>query len=93
MTDKKEATNKLILVHYLNFGTKSFQKKQEDMVRYMDMIKSNGDTDDVTHYILGIEEGNSYIDCINPKLVSEVEYSESVKKLNEYMSNLDEILK
>lgn len=63
--------DKIILAHYINVGNVNPQKVAEILG---DLSKSLAGHDDVLHYIYPITQGNTRVDCINPKLVTGEEY-------------------
>ncbi len=74
--------DKIILVHYINVGNVSPQKVAEIM---SELSKSLVGQDDVLHYIYPITQGDTRVDCINPKLVTgeEYKYAKEVLSFNE----------
>jgi hypothetical protein len=63
--------DKIILAHYINVGNVSQDKVTELMAK---ISKSLVGQDDVLHYIYPIRQGDTRVDCINPKLVTGEEY-------------------
>ena len=74
--------DKIILAHYINVGNVSPQKVAEIM---SEVSKSLVGQDDVLHYIYPITQGDTRVDCINPKLVTgeEYKYAKEVLSFNE----------
>jgi hypothetical protein len=74
--------NKIILVHYINVGNVSPQRVSELLY---DVSKSLAGQDDVLHYVYPITQGETRVDCINPKLVTgeEYKYVKEVLSFNE----------
>lgn len=69
--------DKIILVHYLAIGRHGIARAREQMHKYLEQVikPSRIEQEDILHYVLPIHEGESSIECINPKLVSELEYA------------------
>jgi len=90
-------TQKTILVHYLNVGTKSLQERHVMLKSYRDKVlipmaeSSNGG--DILSLVLPIENGESRIECINPVQVSEQEYASVLEKVIDINKKFDEFLK
>ena len=86
LTDENK---RLILVFYIDVS----RVYEGDIPEFMHQIannlsKNNGETD---KYFIPIYEGDSRIECINPVMVSEEEYAEVKRKLdeiNEYYKKL-----
>jgi len=74
--------DKIILAHYINVGNVSPAKVAEIMG---EISKSLVGQDDVLHYIYPITQGDTRVDCINPKLVTggEYKYAKEVLSFNE----------
>lgn len=74
--------DKIILVHYINVGDSSPASVSDLM---LNITKSLTGQDDVLHYIYPIREGDTRVDCINPKLVTgnEYKYASEVLSFNE----------
>lgn len=74
--------DKIILAHYINVGNVSPQKVAEILG---DISKSLAGQEDVLHYVYPIREGDTRVDCINPKLVTgeEYKYAKEVLAFNE----------
>ncbi len=68
---------KLILVHYVNAPKSSCERYSEQLP----------EDDNISHYIIPITDGESRIECLNPKLVSEEDYLEA-KKVLENIRNI-----
>jgi hypothetical protein len=74
--------DKIILAHYINVGNVSPAKVAEIMG---EISKSLVGQDEVLHYIYPITQGDTRVDCINPKLVTgeEYKYAKEVLSFNE----------
>jgi hypothetical protein len=71
--------DKIILAHYINVGNVSPAKVAEIMG---EISKSLVGQDDVLHYIYPITQGDTRVDCINPKLVTGDEYKHAKEVLS-----------
>ncbi len=78
--------DKIILVHYINVGNVTPAKVADIMG---ELSKSLGSCDDILNYIYPIKEGETRVDCINPKLVTVEEY----KHANEVLSFNEKLVK
>ena len=89
---KKPVTkDTLILVYYVNMS----KIHQEDVGQYMQSISIRmklPDSYDVLQYYVAITEGDSRIECINPKVVSEEEYQNIGEILEEIEKQRQEFL-
>lgn len=79
--------NRLILVFYIDLS----RIHKEDIAAYMnevatDLSKNDDGTD---KYFIPIYEGDSRLECINPVMISEEEYTEVKRKIDE----IDKIFK
>lgn len=79
--------NRLILVFYIDVSN----LYKEDIPAYMNEVaielsKNDNNTD---KYFIPIFEGDSRIECINPVMISEEEYAEVKRKIDE----IDKIFK
>ena len=73
--------DKIILVHYIGIGDFSKSRSSKDLLKYLDFIDQEPD---IINYIIPVKnEINSRIECINPKLVSEVEFNSAKEVLDE----------
>ncbi len=71
--------DKIILAHYINVGNVSPQKVSEILG---EISKSLVGQEDVLHYIYPITQGDTRVDCINPKLVTGEEYKHAKEVLS-----------
>jgi hypothetical protein len=78
--------DKIILAHYINVGNVIPAKAAEIMDK---ISRSLGAHEDILHYIYPITEGETRVDCINPKLVTGEEY----KHANEILSFNEKLVK
>lgn len=72
----------LVFVFYINVGnlsTDEVQRVIEDVNRRLTVNKG-----DVVNYIIPVKNSETRVECINPKLASEEEFQDVIKKLDEY---------
>lgn len=80
---------KTILVCYFNVGN----IKAEDIAEYVKKISKVLPKDEgLLHYLVPIKTGDSRIECVNPKVISEDEYAKVKEILDRNQSALNEIL-
>jgi hypothetical protein len=77
--------NELILVHYVDCSVHGI----EILSKYSDVIKDNS----CINYIIPIYNGETRIECINPKLLKDNEYQTILDKLEELKIKNMEFLK
>jgi len=70
---------KIILVHYINIGDMN-----NDISKTMEQVieKLTPKEDDIISYFIPIRKGETRIECINPKLVSEEDFMEAKRVLD-----------
>lgn len=76
--------DKIILIFYINTYRKSKCDVVEVLDRVSEYVKDNG----CVNYVFPIFEGDSYVDCVNPKLISADEYT----KIQEIIDTNKEIV-
>ncbi len=82
---------KIILVHYINVGNMNYS----DINKFMEEITvkfSPKEEDNIISYWIPIKNGETRVECINPKLVSEEDYSEAKKVLDRNQEIVNEII-
>jgi len=82
---------KIILVHYINIGNID----RNDISQYMNEIVkmfSPKDGDNIIAYFIPIHEGETRVECINPKLVSEEDFAEAKKVLDRNQKIVDNLV-
>ena len=82
---------KIILVHYINVGNMDYS----DINKFMEEITvkfSPKEEDNIISYWIPIKNGETRVECINPKLVSEEDYSEAKKVLDRNQEIVNEII-
>ena len=83
--------DKLVLVHYINIGNID----HSDVEGYIERIR-NGlsiDKDEALTYFIPIREGETRVECINPRLVNVDVFKEAVKKLVKAESEMMDVIK
>jgi len=83
---------KIILVHYINIGNidgKDVSKIMEDVVNKL----SPKEEDNIISYWIPVREGESRVECINPKLVSQEDFTEAKRVLDRNQEIVNDIIK
>jgi hypothetical protein len=81
---------KLILAIYVHVGNMSPADIAEHMDRMMGSL--NNKDENILHYVIPIQEGNSRIECLNPKLVLEKDYDKIQEIIENNQKIVDEFL-
>jgi len=82
--------NKIILVHYINVNGLSRDETGEFMKTISENLTPKEEVDIISYYI-PIAEGETRVECLNPKLVSENDFMEAKRaldKMKEMLSNI-----
>ena len=82
---------KIILVHYINVGNivgNDVSKLMEDVVK----IFSPKGEDNIISYWIPVREGETRVECINPKLVSEEDFTEAKRVLDRNQEIVNNII-
>ena len=86
-------TEKLILVYYLNLGNITPQRASEILESFGANL--NQEIKEAHHILLPIRNGNTRVECLNPKIITQEEYR-SVKgfleRAEDTLSNLSNFL-
>ena len=82
---------KIILVHYINVGNVGNMDCSDVMEEIVDKF-SPKEEDNIISYWIPIKNGETRVECINPKLVSEEDYSEAKKVLDRNQEIVNEII-
>jgi hypothetical protein len=83
--------DKIILVHYIHIGN----LEGGDVGEYMnDIIKkfSYKDEDNIFSYWIPVKDGDTRVECINPKLVSEEDFKEAKRVLDRNQEIVNDII-
>lgn len=81
---------KIILIIYINVDGLSRARGEQVM---SEMVNAFGNTETILHYIIPVLQGETRIECVNPKLVSEEEYMDVRKLMEETQVQLKEFFK
>ena len=84
--------NKIILVHYIWLGNAAIEQVEDKFNK----LKNNFqhlEVDNIISYWIPIKEGDSRVECINPKLVSEEDFNQAKLALDKAQLKIDEIVK
>jgi hypothetical protein len=83
---------KIILVHYINVGNidgNDVSKIMEDVVKNF----SPKEEDNIISYWIPVREGETRVECINPKLVSQEDFTEAKQVLDRNQKIVNDIIK
>ena len=83
---------KIILVHYINVGNidgNDVSKIMEDIVNKF----SPKEEDNIISYLIPVREGETRVECINPKLVSEEDFTQAKLVLDRNQEIVNDIIK
>jgi hypothetical protein len=83
---------KIILIYYIyvgNIDRNDVSKVMEDVVRKF----SPKEEDNIISYWIPIGEGETRVECINPKLVSEEDFTEAKRVLDRNQEIVNDIIK
>ena len=85
--------DKIILIFYIDIGGLSRQRAQEGLNSIAKMLEKDAENEPILTFIMPIKNGDSRVECINPKLVSEEEYGNAKEVLERNQKTLDDLLK
>jgi hypothetical protein len=83
---------KIILVHYISVGNiegNDVSKLMEDLVKKI----SPKEEENIISYWIPVREGESRVECINPKLVSQEDFTEAKRVLDRNQKIVNDIIK
>jgi hypothetical protein len=83
---------KIILIYYIyvgNIDRNDVSKVMEDVVRKF----SPKEEDNIISYWIPIGEGETRVECINPKLVSQEDFTEAKRVLDRNQEIVNDIIK
>lgn len=83
--------DKLILVFYINVSLTDMEGKNNFM-EHTSMINNILVDEGIIYFILPIENGETRIECLNPKLLTEQEYSETKNTLEKIQEKLHALI-
>jgi len=81
---------KIILVHYVNIGNIDNDKVSEIMEDIVEKCQTK--EQDIISYWIPIKDGDTRIECINPKLISEEDFNECKKILDRNQKIVNDII-
>ena len=82
---------KIILVHYINIANMNYN----DVNKFMEEVVvkfSPKEEDNIISYWIPVNNGETRVECINPKLVSEEDYLEAKIVLDRNQEVVNEII-
>lgn len=85
------SNEKIILIHYIKVGNLN----TEDVSKFMyDITKkfSPKEEDNIISYWIPVREGETRVECINPKLVSEEDFTEAKRVLDRNQEIVNDII-
>ena len=84
-------TEKLILIYYLNLGNITPQRASEILESFGANL--NQEIKEAHHILLPIRNGNTRVECLNPKIITQEEYRSVKGFLEKAEGALSDILK
>jgi hypothetical protein len=82
---------KIILVHYINVGNINSNDVAEIMKDIVNKF-SLKEEDNIISYWIPVREGDTRVECINPKLVSEEDFVEAKRVLDRNQKIVNDII-
>jgi hypothetical protein len=82
---------KIILVHYINVGNINSNDVAEIMKDIVNKF-SLKEEDNIISYWIPVREGDTRVECINPKLVSEEDFVEAKRVLDRNLEIVNDII-
>jgi hypothetical protein len=82
---------KIILIHYINVGNIDGNNVSEMMENVVNKF-SPKEEDNIISYWIPVREGETRVECINPKLVSEEDFTEAKRVLNRNQEIVNNII-
>lgn len=83
---------KIILVHYINIGNIDANVVSKIM-EYVVKKFLPKDEDNIISYWIPVREGESRVECINPKLVSQKDFTKAKRILDKNQEIVNDIIK
>jgi hypothetical protein len=83
---------KIILVHYINMGNidgNDVSKIMEDVVKKFSLKEE----DNIISYWIPVRKGETRVECVNPKLVSQEDFTEAKRVLDRNQEIVNDIIK
>jgi hypothetical protein len=82
---------KIILIHYINVGNIDGNDVSE-MMKNVATNCSPKEEDNIISYWIPVREGETKVECINPKLVSEEDFTEAKRVLDRNQKIVNNII-
>jgi hypothetical protein len=82
---------KIILIHYINLGNIDSNDVSEMMENVVNKF-SPKEEDNIISYWIPVREGETRVECINPKLVSEEDFTEAKRVLDRNQEIVNNII-
>jgi hypothetical protein len=82
---------KIILIHYINVGNIDGNDLSEMMENVVNKF-SPKEEDNIISYWIPVREGDTRVECINPKLVSEEDFTEAKRVLDRNQEIVNDII-
>jgi len=82
---------KIILIHYINVGNIDGNDVSEMMGNVVNKF-SPKEEDNIISYWIPVREGDTRVECINPKLVSEEDFTEAKRVLDRNQEIVNNII-
>jgi hypothetical protein len=82
---------KIILIHYINVGNIDGNNVSEMMENVVNKF-SPKEEDNIISYWIPVREGETRVECINPKLVSEEDFTEAKRVLDRNQEIVNNII-
>jgi hypothetical protein len=82
---------KIILIHYINVGNIDGNNVSEMMENVVNKF-SLKEEDNIISYWIPVREGETRVECINPKLVSEEDFTEAKRVLDRNQEIVNNII-
>jgi hypothetical protein len=82
---------KIILIHYINVGNidgNNVSEMMEDVINKFSLKEE----DNIISYWIPVREGETRVECINPKLVSEEDFTEAKRVLDRNQEIVNNII-
>ena len=82
---------KIILIHYINVGNidgNDVSKMMEEVINKLSLKEE----DNIISYWIPVREGETRVECINPKLVSEEDFTEAKRVLDRNQEIVNNII-
>lgn len=82
--------NEILLIVYINIGNMNPNDIHKHIDRIAGMLRE-GNPDGVHSYLIPIREGETRVECVNPKMVSESDYADAKKALDDMIERVSKL--